>query len=117
MKCYHRRAQGAERDTVFRLQFHTCTIHGAQLWFGKGELDEACTGMEGEGLGRGQGKALLETTMERVYYQYKAFLAVTVKPVWNNKTCWFIVVVKRSGNYYIEPMCQNESLKVNYLIV
>ncbi|KAL1020772.1 hypothetical protein UPYG_G00004470 [Umbra pygmaea] len=43
VKCYHRRAQGAERDTVFRLQFHTCTIHGAQLWFGKGELDEACT--------------------------------------------------------------------------
>ncbi|KAJ8409211.1 hypothetical protein AAFF_G00242320 [Aldrovandia affinis] len=42
MKCYHRRAHGAERDTVFRLQFHTCTIHGAQLWFGKGELDEAC---------------------------------------------------------------------------
>uniref|UniRef100_A0A8C8H2Z0 Uncharacterized protein n=1 Tax=Oncorhynchus tshawytscha TaxID=74940 RepID=A0A8C8H2Z0_ONCTS len=43
VKCYHRRAQSAERDTVFRLQFHTCTIHGAQLWFGKGELDEACT--------------------------------------------------------------------------
>uniref|UniRef100_A0A8C5GAD8 Tensin-2-like n=1 Tax=Gouania willdenowi TaxID=441366 RepID=A0A8C5GAD8_GOUWI len=30
-------------DTVFRLQFHTCTIHGSQLWFGKEELDEACT--------------------------------------------------------------------------
>ncbi|XP_045063274.1 tensin-2-like isoform X2 [Coregonus clupeaformis] len=43
VKCYHRRARGAERDTVFRLQFHTCTIHGTQLWFGKGELDEACT--------------------------------------------------------------------------
>ncbi|KAJ8017138.1 hypothetical protein DPEC_G00014640 [Dallia pectoralis] len=43
VKCYHRQAQGTERDTVFRLQFHTCTIHGAQLWFGKGELDEACT--------------------------------------------------------------------------
>ncbi|XP_028264654.1 tensin-2 isoform X2 [Parambassis ranga] len=43
VKCYHRRAQTADRDTVFRLQFHTCTIHGAQLWFGKGELDEACT--------------------------------------------------------------------------
>uniref|UniRef100_A0AAY5F648 Tensin 2a n=1 Tax=Electrophorus electricus TaxID=8005 RepID=A0AAY5F648_ELEEL len=37
------RVQMAERDTVFRLQFHTCTIHGAQLWFGKGELDEACS--------------------------------------------------------------------------
>lgn len=44
VKCYHRRAQSADRDTVFRLQFHTCTIHGSQLWFGKGELDEACTG-------------------------------------------------------------------------
>uniref|UniRef100_A0A671U6M5 Tensin-2-like n=1 Tax=Sparus aurata TaxID=8175 RepID=A0A671U6M5_SPAAU len=42
VKCYHRRAQAADRDTVFRLQFHTCTIHGSQLWFGKGELDEAC---------------------------------------------------------------------------
>uniref|UniRef100_A0A672QAP1 Tensin 2a n=1 Tax=Sinocyclocheilus grahami TaxID=75366 RepID=A0A672QAP1_SINGR len=41
--CYHRRVQSAERDSVFRLQFHTCTIHGAQLWFGKGELDEACS--------------------------------------------------------------------------
>ncbi|XP_016891566.1 tensin-2 isoform X5 [Cynoglossus semilaevis] len=42
VKCYHRRAHSADRDTVFRLQFHTCTIHGSQLWFGKGELDEAC---------------------------------------------------------------------------
>ncbi|KAM4563230.1 tensin-2 isoform 3-T4 [Odontesthes bonariensis] len=42
VKCYHRRAQSADRDTVFRLQFHTCTIHGSQLWFGKGELDQAC---------------------------------------------------------------------------
>uniref|UniRef100_A0AAQ5Y8W5 Tensin 2a n=1 Tax=Amphiprion ocellaris TaxID=80972 RepID=A0AAQ5Y8W5_AMPOC len=42
VKCYHRRSQTADRDTVFRLQFHTCTIHGSQLWFGKGELDEAC---------------------------------------------------------------------------
>ncbi|XP_029292281.1 tensin-2 isoform X2 [Cottoperca gobio] len=42
VKCYHRRAQSADRDTVFRLQFHTCTIHGSQLWFGKGELDDAC---------------------------------------------------------------------------
>ncbi|XP_048872906.1 tensin-2 [Brienomyrus brachyistius] len=43
VKCYHRHSHGAERETVFRLQFHTCTIHGAQLWFGKGELDKACT--------------------------------------------------------------------------
>ncbi|GAA6093054.1 tensin-2 isoform X1 [Tachysurus ichikawai] len=42
VKCYHRQLQ-ATRDTVFRLQFHTCTIHGSQLWFGKGELDEACS--------------------------------------------------------------------------
>lgn len=44
VKCYHRRVHAADRDTVFRLQFHTCTVHGSQLWFGKGELDEACTG-------------------------------------------------------------------------
>lgn len=43
VKCYHRRVHAADRDTVFRLQFHTCTVHGSQLWFGKGELDEACT--------------------------------------------------------------------------
>ncbi|XP_012704744.2 tensin-2 isoform X2 [Fundulus heteroclitus] len=43
VKCYHRRAHSADRDVVFRLQFHTCTIHGSQLWFGKGELDEAFT--------------------------------------------------------------------------
>ncbi|XP_021325580.2 tensin-2 isoform X2 [Danio rerio] len=43
VKCYHRRVESAERDSVFRLQFHTCTVHAAQLWFGKGELDEACS--------------------------------------------------------------------------
>uniref|UniRef100_A0A1A7YVC3 Tensin like C1 domain containing phosphatase a n=1 Tax=Iconisemion striatum TaxID=60296 RepID=A0A1A7YVC3_9TELE len=43
VKCYHRRVQSADRDTVFRVQFHTCTIHGSQLWFGKGELDGAFT--------------------------------------------------------------------------
>ncbi|KAI1891144.1 hypothetical protein AGOR_G00161660 [Albula goreensis] len=43
VKCYHRQAHITERETVFRLQFHTCTIHGAQLWFGKEELDEACS--------------------------------------------------------------------------
>uniref|UniRef100_A0AAY4D4Q6 Tensin 2a n=1 Tax=Denticeps clupeoides TaxID=299321 RepID=A0AAY4D4Q6_9TELE len=48
VKCYHRRSQKAERDTVFRLQFHTCTIHGAQLWFGKGELDEALVALVGK---------------------------------------------------------------------
>ncbi|XP_071349053.1 tensin-2-like isoform X2 [Trachinotus anak] len=43
VKCYHRRSRAAEREVVFRVQFHTCTVHGAQLWFGKTELDVACT--------------------------------------------------------------------------
>ncbi|CAJ1051601.1 tensin-2-like isoform X1 [Xyrichtys novacula] len=43
VKCYHRRSQAAEREVVFRVQYHTCTVHGAQLWFGKTELDMACT--------------------------------------------------------------------------
>uniref|UniRef100_A0AAR2IV95 Tensin 2b n=1 Tax=Pygocentrus nattereri TaxID=42514 RepID=A0AAR2IV95_PYGNA len=43
VKCYHRRAGMCERECVFRVQFHTCTVHGAQLWFGKGELDHAST--------------------------------------------------------------------------
>ncbi|MED6263846.1 hypothetical protein CHARACLAT_008827 [Characodon lateralis] len=42
VKCYHRRSRAAEREVVFRVQFHTCTVHGAQLWFGKAELDLAC---------------------------------------------------------------------------
>ncbi|TKS70863.1 Tensin-2 [Collichthys lucidus] len=42
VKCYHRRSRAAEREVVFRVQFHTCTVHGAQLWFGKTELDLAC---------------------------------------------------------------------------
>ncbi|XP_054859092.1 tensin-2 isoform X2 [Eublepharis macularius] len=41
VKCYHKQLQGAERDVVFRVQFHTCTIHSNQLWFSKDELDEA----------------------------------------------------------------------------
>ncbi|KAK2862357.1 hypothetical protein Q5P01_001890 [Channa striata] len=43
VKCYHRRSRAAEREVIFRVQFHTCTVHGAQLWFGKTELDQACT--------------------------------------------------------------------------
>ncbi|XP_038130804.1 tensin-2-like isoform X1 [Cyprinodon tularosa] len=43
VKCYHRRSRAAEREVVFRVQFHTCTVHGAQLWFGKTELDLACS--------------------------------------------------------------------------
>ncbi|XP_030584850.1 tensin-2-like isoform X2 [Archocentrus centrarchus] len=42
VKCYHWRRQATEREVVFRVQFHTCTVHGAQLWFGKSELDQAC---------------------------------------------------------------------------
>ncbi|XP_062853108.1 tensin-2 [Trichomycterus rosablanca] len=42
VKCYHRRSGVCERECIFRVQFHTCTVHGAQLWFGKGELDHAC---------------------------------------------------------------------------
>ncbi|XP_005986199.1 tensin-2 isoform X1 [Latimeria chalumnae] len=42
VKCYHKQFKAPERDVVFRLQFHTCTIHGSQLWFGKDELDDAC---------------------------------------------------------------------------
>ncbi|KAJ6654744.1 hypothetical protein lerEdw1_006607 [Lerista edwardsae] len=41
VKCYHKQLQGAERDVVFCVQFHTCTIHSTQLWFSKDELDEA----------------------------------------------------------------------------
>lgn len=48
VKCYHRRSRAAEREVVFRVQFHTCTVHGAQLWFGKTELDLACTGIKTE---------------------------------------------------------------------
>ncbi|XP_059925339.1 tensin-2-like isoform X2 [Gadus macrocephalus] len=43
VKCYHRRPRSAQREVVFRVQFHTCTVHGAQLWFGKTELDSACS--------------------------------------------------------------------------
>ncbi|XP_035380445.1 tensin-2 isoform X2 [Electrophorus electricus] len=43
VKCYHRHSGLCERECVFRVQFHTCTVHGAQLWFGKKELDHACT--------------------------------------------------------------------------
>ncbi|XP_025026555.1 tensin-2-like isoform X2 [Python bivittatus] len=44
VKCYHKQLQGTERDVVFRVQFHTCTIHSTQLWFSKDELDEAWRG-------------------------------------------------------------------------
>ncbi|XP_064354797.1 tensin-2 isoform X2 [Dromaius novaehollandiae] len=41
VKCYHKQSRGAERAVVFRVQFHTCTVHGTRLRFGKDELDEA----------------------------------------------------------------------------
>ncbi|XP_068777150.1 tensin-2 isoform X2 [Struthio camelus] len=41
VKCYHKQRRGPERAVVFRVQFHTCTVHGSRLRFGKDELDEA----------------------------------------------------------------------------
>nr|XP_021327488.1 tensin-2 isoform X1 [Danio rerio] len=43
VKCYHRLSDVCKRECVFRVQFHTCSVHGSQLAFGKGELDHACT--------------------------------------------------------------------------
>uniref|UniRef100_A0A8C1A9Z5 Tensin 2b n=1 Tax=Cyprinus carpio carpio TaxID=630221 RepID=A0A8C1A9Z5_CYPCA len=43
VKCYHRLSDLCKRECVFRVQFHTCSVHGSQLAFGKGELDHACT--------------------------------------------------------------------------
>ncbi|XP_049986546.1 tensin-2 [Alexandromys fortis] len=39
--CYHKGGQGTDRTLVFRVQFHTCTIHGSRLAFPKDQLDEA----------------------------------------------------------------------------
>uniref|UniRef100_A0A5F4VWZ9 Tensin-2 n=1 Tax=Callithrix jacchus TaxID=9483 RepID=A0A5F4VWZ9_CALJA len=41
--CYHKGGRGTDRTLVFRVQFHTCTIHGPQLTFPKDQLDEAWT--------------------------------------------------------------------------
>uniref|UniRef100_A0A2K6UI23 Tensin-2 n=1 Tax=Saimiri boliviensis boliviensis TaxID=39432 RepID=A0A2K6UI23_SAIBB len=41
--CYHKGGRGTDRTLVFRVQFHTCTIHGPQLTFSKDQLDEAWT--------------------------------------------------------------------------
>ncbi|XP_044540205.1 tensin-2-like isoform X2 [Gracilinanus agilis] len=41
--CYHKGGRESERTLVFRVQFHTCTIHGPHLTFSKDQLDEACT--------------------------------------------------------------------------
>ena len=47
--CYHKGGRGTDRTLVFRVQFHTCTIHGPQLTFPKDQLDEAWTGEWGIG--------------------------------------------------------------------
>ncbi|XP_045143222.1 tensin-2 isoform X3 [Echinops telfairi] len=39
--CYHKGGRGTDRTLVFRVQFHTCTIHGPLLTFSKDQLDEA----------------------------------------------------------------------------
>uniref|UniRef100_A0A8D1SDE7 Tensin-2 n=1 Tax=Sus scrofa TaxID=9823 RepID=A0A8D1SDE7_PIG len=41
--CYHKGSRGTDRTLVFRVQFHTCTIHGPRLAFPKDQLDEAWT--------------------------------------------------------------------------
>ncbi|KAF5928468.1 hypothetical protein HPG69_015074 [Diceros bicornis minor] len=41
--CYHKGGRGTDRTLVFRVQFHTCTIHGPRLTFAKDQLDEAWT--------------------------------------------------------------------------
>ncbi|XP_021106289.1 tensin-2 isoform X4 [Heterocephalus glaber] len=42
--CYHKGSRGTDRTLVFRVQFHTCTIHGPRLTFPKDQLDEAWAG-------------------------------------------------------------------------
>lgn len=52
--CYHKGSRGTDRTLVFRVQFHTCTIHGPRLTFSKDQLDEAWAGeLETSGLGAG----------------------------------------------------------------
>lgn len=52
--CYHKGGRGTDRTLVFRVQFHTCTIHGSRLTFPKDQLDEAWTGeLETSGVGAG----------------------------------------------------------------
>ncbi|KAM5180584.1 tensin-2 [Mantella aurantiaca] len=43
VKCYYKRCKPHEREVLFRLQFHTCTIHNTHLCFSKDQLDCACT--------------------------------------------------------------------------
>ncbi|XP_077154135.1 tensin-2 isoform X3 [Ranitomeya variabilis] len=43
VKCYHKLCKPHEREVLFRLQFHTCTIHNTHLCFSKDQLDCAST--------------------------------------------------------------------------
>ncbi|TRY85972.1 hypothetical protein DNTS_021020 [Danionella cerebrum] len=43
VKCYRRLSDVCKRECVFRVQFHTCSVHGSQLTFDRGELDQVCT--------------------------------------------------------------------------
>ncbi|XP_018103073.1 tensin-2 isoform X1 [Xenopus laevis] len=43
VKCYHKRCKPHEREVLFRVQFHTCTIHKTHLCFSKDQLDCAFT--------------------------------------------------------------------------
>ncbi|XP_063808154.1 tensin-2 isoform X2 [Pseudophryne corroboree] len=43
VKCYHKRCKPHDREVLFRLQFHTCTIHNTHLCFSKDQLDCANT--------------------------------------------------------------------------
>lgn len=42
--CYHKDVAKRSRETVFRVQFHTCTLHGHPLAFRKMDLDLANKG-------------------------------------------------------------------------
>ncbi|XP_054556047.1 tensin-1 isoform X2 [Talpa occidentalis] len=41
LKCYHKKFRSPARDVIFRVQFHTCTIHDLGVVFGKEDLDDA----------------------------------------------------------------------------
>ncbi|XP_059417078.1 tensin-1-like [Carassius carassius] len=42
VRCTHCVNTVSKRECVLRVQFHTSSVHGSQLDFGKGELDHAC---------------------------------------------------------------------------
>lgn len=57
--CYHKAGRGTDRALVFRVQFHTCTIHGPRLTFPKDQLDEAWAGVLETDVGAGaQGRGM-----------------------------------------------------------